>query len=295
MALAQRAAVLTYGTTARMRAKFPPRAFCAETANSFWQRKEVVLSAVSDSSLTGMIHFLGIGAQKAGTTWLFEQLRKHPDIRFPAGKEVHFWDRQLDRGEAWWLSLFPGSAAQVRQGEITPAYAILDSARVSRIRKLAPGLRIFYSLRNPIERAWSSALMALARAEMTIDEASDRWFLDHFHSAGSLRRGAYNACLDTWFGVFPAEQLAVVFFDDIAADPWGVLRTVFAHIGVDDARFVNVDEGRLRRAVFAGTRARIRPALLASLRLMYESEITVLAQRLHRNLDGWLTWDGNGG
>src|SRR5687768_4600323 len=114
-----------------------------------------------------MIHFIGIGAQKAGTTWLYEQLRKHPDIRFPAGKEVHFWDANLGRGEAWWLALFPDTAAGVREGEITPAYAILDRELIGRVRAIAPQVRIFFSLRNPIARAWSSALMALARAEMT--------------------------------------------------------------------------------------------------------------------------------
>lgn len=41
-----------------------------------------------------MLDFLGIGAQKAGTTWLYEKLRLHPDIAFPAGKEVHFWDQK---------------------------------------------------------------------------------------------------------------------------------------------------------------------------------------------------------
>ncbi len=39
--------------------------------------------------------FLGIGAHKAGTTWLFEQLRSHPDIWLPAVKELHFFDRSL--------------------------------------------------------------------------------------------------------------------------------------------------------------------------------------------------------
>jgi hypothetical protein len=40
-----------------------------------------------------MLGFLGIGAQKAGTTWLFGALRQHPEVWFPPlGKEVHFFD-----------------------------------------------------------------------------------------------------------------------------------------------------------------------------------------------------------
>jgi len=36
--------------------------------------------------------FLGIGAHKSATTWLFEQLKKHPDIWMPPLKELHYFD-----------------------------------------------------------------------------------------------------------------------------------------------------------------------------------------------------------
>jgi hypothetical protein len=38
-------------------------------------------------------HFLGIGAPRAGTTWLWAQLRKHPDVWLAPQKEIHFFDR----------------------------------------------------------------------------------------------------------------------------------------------------------------------------------------------------------
>ncbi|MEL6470231.1 MAG: sulfotransferase domain-containing protein [Cyanobacteria bacterium J06623_4] len=37
--------------------------------------------------------FLGIGAHKAGTSWLYEQLTTHPDVYMPPKKEIHFFDR----------------------------------------------------------------------------------------------------------------------------------------------------------------------------------------------------------
>jgi len=37
--------------------------------------------------------FLCIGAQKAGTTWLYECLRRHPDVWMPPIKEIHYFDR----------------------------------------------------------------------------------------------------------------------------------------------------------------------------------------------------------
>lgn len=35
--------------------------------------------------------FLSVGAMKAGTTWLYEQLRHHPEIFFTPEKEVHYF------------------------------------------------------------------------------------------------------------------------------------------------------------------------------------------------------------
>jgi len=37
--------------------------------------------------------FLGIGAQKARTTWLYDQRIKHPEIWLPPIKEILFFDR----------------------------------------------------------------------------------------------------------------------------------------------------------------------------------------------------------
>ena len=39
--------------------------------------------------------FIGIGAQKAGTTWLYRNLRAHPQIWMPK-KEVHYFDQKIN-------------------------------------------------------------------------------------------------------------------------------------------------------------------------------------------------------
>jgi hypothetical protein len=36
--------------------------------------------------------FVCIGAQKAGTTWLYDNLCRHPDVWLPQVKEIHFFD-----------------------------------------------------------------------------------------------------------------------------------------------------------------------------------------------------------
>ncbi|WP_291719918.1 sulfotransferase domain-containing protein [Magnetospirillum sp. 64-120] len=232
-----------------------------------------------------MIDFLGIGAQKAGTTWLFECLRQHPDISFPCGKEMHFWNSPAKMAAQSWTDFFPTSPC--KQGEITPAYAILPSSVISQIHACAPRLKLFYSLRNPIERAWSAALMALTRAEMTIDEASDAWFIDHFHSSGSRRRGDYLACLDTWLSIFPQSALQVIVFDDITTRPRHVLENLARHLDVDPAFFQSLPETALPAPAFSGPGHPLRPSLSEILHSLYDPQIVQLENRISRNLAHW--------
>ena len=40
--------------------------------------------------------FIGIGAQKAGTTWLSRNLQAHPEVWMPPIKEVHYFDERIE-------------------------------------------------------------------------------------------------------------------------------------------------------------------------------------------------------
>lgn len=59
-------------------------------------------------------HFLVIGAQKSGTTWMDRNLRAHPDICLPPEKETHYFDLPKnipfvffvfasERGDRYWV------------------------------------------------------------------------------------------------------------------------------------------------------------------------------------------------
>jgi hypothetical protein len=238
-----------------------------------------------------VIDFLGIGAQKAATTWMYEHLQRHPEIRFPGGKEVHFWDLHRGRGVQWWLNIF-SQGGSCKQGEITPAYALLEESTIREICAIAPELRVFYSIRNPIARAWSAALMALERAEMAFDEASDLWFIDHFKSAGSRHRSDYAVCLRRWRSVFPEDRVHLVFFDDIVGDPCAVLSGIADHLGVDPAFYAGIEPTELSTTVFSGPEYDIRPPLLDFLRTLYRRQIEALANEMQRDFKTWLEWDG---
>ena len=64
--------------------------------------------------------FICIGAQKAGTGWLYEQLRSHPDFWMPPMKELHYFDRVASGGDM--------------QRSLAPARNEQDRVRIARGR-----------------------------------------------------------------------------------------------------------------------------------------------------------------
>ncbi|HEX7966554.1 MAG TPA: sulfotransferase domain-containing protein [Gammaproteobacteria bacterium] len=234
--------------------------------------------------------FLGIGAQKAGTTWLHGMLQLHPGVGMPAVKEVHYWDVKHPKGVPVeeYEALFAPLDQPVR-GEITPGYAILPPETIAVIYRRYPSLRLLLTLRNPLERAWSNAKMYLVLKgivadESQVDSVGDDWYIEHFRSDLSLRRGDYETCLRNWLGCFPREQLLLSFYDDLLEDPRGFLARSCGHIGVGASPYADMEEDVLRRRVGTTAHPAIRPSLLQELRGLYADKIASLSDYLGRDL-----------
>lgn len=250
---------------------------------------EAINSENNDNHFASQPDFLGIGAQKAGTTWLYENLKRHPQINFPVEKETHFWDRDDNyrKGAPWWLNLFQKSNPEIKQGEITPAYAFLERSVIQEIFQNCPNAKILYSLRNPIDRAWSAARMMIERCEMQVHEASDQWFVDLFHSQGSLKRGDYINCIENWTSVFPKSQLQIILFDDIVKIPRTTLDRVAEHLEITPNFFQGISDEVLNQPVSKSIQASIRPSLLSILHKIYDDQIDQLSQLIDRDLSDW--------
>lgn len=231
-----------------------------------------------------MLKFICIGAQKSGTTWLYHQLSQIEQVRFPGGKEIHYWNaRYRHEPLSWYQALFSRDE-QLIEGDITPAYATLDIDTIRRVHQHYPAVKILFILRNPIERAWSSALMALKRAELDIDEASDQWFIDHFRSRGSRARGDYEATLRRWRAVFGNDAVHLIWYDDIARQPLSVLQQVAEYLQL----FLPTQLQQVEEPIFAGPGHRLSPELYHELYALYANQIRGLGRYLQRDLEHWL-------
>ena len=89
-----------------------------------------------------MIDFLGIGAQKCGTIWLYEHLKTTRRSAFQQEKRSTSGIASASL-VSWWIDLFPYDPG-LRRGEITPAYARLDTNAIAAVKAAAH--RLSYSI-----------------------------------------------------------------------------------------------------------------------------------------------------
>lgn len=198
---------------------------------SRWEKRAWMGGLLPTRGLT-LPDFLGIGAQRAGTTWLWENLRCHPDLFVASPKEIHYWDWRFHQPLHWYSQLF-AEAGERCKGEVTPGYLLLSSRRIQLIRKLMPDVRLILLLRNPIERAWSHVRLILRTQELDPTRLSREWYLEQLQGR-TRERGNYPAFLRNWEAHFPAEQLFAGFFEDVVERPQSLLTDVFRHLGVSE-------------------------------------------------------------
>ncbi len=229
--------------------------------------------------------FLGIGAQKCGTTWLHENLARHPDLFLPAGKELHYFDWHFRRPLRWYCAQFAPGAGKVR-GEITPNYCTLAADRIAFIRRIMPEVRLIFLMRNPVERAWSQAVMNLAeKTGRSSDEVPDEEFHEHFHDHRSILRGAYLDNLDRWLRFFPEHQLYCGFFESIVERPRSLLEDILRFLGVS----LDVDWNLFpaHRVVRKGVDAAMPQRHRVVLEQLYREDIQQLHQRFGDPVARW--------
>jgi hypothetical protein len=209
------------------------------------------------------LDFIVIGAQKAGTTALFEYLRRHPEVCLPLDKEAPYFshDSVMKRGWSEYLQrTFPDSDNRCRWGTVTTHYmagGVLQAGGSAapteaydeftvprRIHDACPDVHLIAILRDPVERALSHYRMAFMRgmeqrsfddaiADLLHPEALLRSRAEPGETASYVTWGEYGRILSAYFEVFPREQLMVAFSDELSGNPAELLKRVYRFIGVD--------------------------------------------------------------
>ena len=113
--------------------------------------------------------FLILGAQRAGTSSLYNYLRQHPSLRLPRKKEMHFFDLYYMRGLKWYARQFPAFVFNrtKKTGEATPYY-LFHPAVAERVANALPNVKLIALLRDPTVRAFSHFQMSVFKGNETI-------------------------------------------------------------------------------------------------------------------------------
>ena len=176
--------------------------------------------------------FIGIGAQRTGTSWIYACLYEHPEICMPR-KEINFFSRERnwDRGFSWYERVFAECPPGAIAGEFSTSY-LTDPTSPARIRRRYPGVRLIVSLRHPVDRAYSNYLNDIVAG--TVPAAMG--FREALRSHPEyLESGRYARYLKNYLDLFPRERLLVSIFDDARRDPRTTIESTYRFLGVDPA------------------------------------------------------------
>lgn len=177
------------------------------------------------------VRFLGIGAQKCATTWLHDVLADHPQLCLPGEvKELDFFSYFFDYGWQWYERHFEHAAESAMCGEISPSY-LHGPGVAERVAAYNPAMRIILMVRDPVERAVSNHRHEVRIGHFVGPDLSFEAGLRN--NPAYIEQGLYAKHLRNWLQAFPQQQVMVLRFDEVIAEPALVLRRVCEFLGVD--------------------------------------------------------------
>ncbi|MFB2936406.1 sulfotransferase domain-containing protein [Aerosakkonemataceae cyanobacterium BLCC-F154] len=219
-----------------------------------------LIDVSGENSVKGQPDFIIIGAQKCGTTSLYQYLIQHPQILPASQKEVHFFDLNFVRGVDWYRQQFQPVSQGLITGEASPYY-IFHPLVAERVYKLFPQVKLIALLRNPVERAIShyyhevrlgceklGLLDAIAQEFARLKEETAKMLADaNYYSYNHqhytyLSRGIYVEQLKNWRQFFPKEQLLVLPSEELYNQPNQVLNQVLEFLQLPSYQLTQYDK-----------------------------------------------------
>jgi hypothetical protein len=259
--------------------------------------------------------FLCIGAHKAGTTWLYQQLDSHPDFWMPPVKELHYFDQlsrvqraahprcrdERDRRffeQLQSLSAEPGvdlenygrlfePKAALFSGDISPNYSTLSDKVIRQVVGYFPNLKVIFLARDPVERFWSHLSMEVHYRQIEPFDATDINEVNrNLSRRGMLLRSYPSAVVARWKRYVDPEQFRVYFFDDLQNNPAELRRSILRFLGADPDKAgtgLTADHNSWTRM----EKLRLTDRVRSHLAKVFEKELKTCAARLGGPARNW--------
>jgi len=202
-------------------------------------------------------NFLIIGPQRTGTTWLYHNLKTHPQILMPGIKEMYYFstlgqpdhkhfrypfledylaefrDSPRRRLKRHYDSFrYHGRLFQPKvRGEATATYARLSPAVIRQITELQPDIKAVLMVRDPVERGWSHAKKDLQRLGADLSSSSE--CLKFIQKSSQRELADYALISKHWGSALRKGNLFCGDYRMLAAQPVALLTKIATFLGVD--------------------------------------------------------------
>jgi hypothetical protein len=208
------------------------------------------------------VDFIGVGAEKAGSTWVADMLRQHPEVFVPEKKEVYFFNEydphflkvknpKYEWGLGWYLDHFKEVEKDVLTGEFSPTY-LYSRSTAERIYSNFPKVKTFIVIRDPIERAFSQYIQD--KRFGLLDGLS---FSDAIKENDTyIEKGLYYKHISSYLKIFPRKNVKIILLDDIKSEPEKIIREVFIFLKLREKsyrpKFLRKKSNSAQKARFIG-------------------------------------------
>jgi len=176
--------------------------------------------------------FIIIGAAKCGTTALWYNLDKHPDIHMTtkskSSVEMHFWGSTAwKKGFDWYKNHFPDNKLC---GEKSISYWIRNKS-MRLMKNHIPNAKLILCVRNPVDRAYSNFQMNARSGKVSRFDL--KTFKSRYATAGKYINHIENKVLKH----FDKEQLCICIQERMKSNITEEMKKVFDFLGVKDLNY----------------------------------------------------------
>lgn len=197
------------------------------------------------------VDFMILGAQKCGTTTLFQLLDQHDALIGSSVKEPHFFSTEPDWGHALgrYEALFPPERGGLRfEASTSYTFSPHRKPRIWKdLRNYNPGLKLIYLVRRPLDRIVSGYMHNVQRGytDRPLEEEVLRnpLYLDITRYASQIR---------PFIRTFGRDRVFLIAFDDLITRREEVLSSVARFLEVDAAGFHGADPVHANRSLGSG-------------------------------------------
>lgn len=196
--------------------------------------------------------FLIIGAQKSGTSWLWDKLDQHLEKDLPDKKGIHYFGgvENYWQGPDWSYAHFDECDSKLITGEASTAYLFdrmpywFNAAKnieyepdllpiPDLVAKELPEAKIIAVLRDPVYRALSAYRHWMKQGDLPPLLGLQGTAVGN-PKTRILEYGYYAQYLAAWKAVYPDTQLLLLLFeDDVVGNPESGLRKLYDFLGID--------------------------------------------------------------